>query len=331
MGSNPIEASEFFLGFIYNCLSYFLTAWITFTCSAVHVKSRSVVEYYVSKDFVLLLQVPGFLGCIRQAAKQQVSDETDAGDGSIKVCEDSESTSRFNTLATDNEVLQTPLVKYPLWYVGKVVVSHRQAPPTLIDDSVERFKNLRRALDSERDSKVQERKDFMERSISLSKNHIKQQPPTTEPKGIHKIASKTQSLESGVIHGESGGTRPAPESPRAATNARPRSASDGDKNKPCSSLKEGGRPNLMLKTHTRTASFGNEAENRNVLLQITGHTVTIIGMVSKVVLMEKRLRDISFCQQVCFYLTLLVYVIHCVPVLLLQSFVYPFGLDIYMY
>ena len=32
MGLNPVEASEFFLGFICNCLSYFITARITFSC-----------------------------------------------------------------------------------------------------------------------------------------------------------------------------------------------------------------------------------------------------------------------------------------------------------
>ena len=32
MGSNPVEASEFFLGFVCNCFSYFITARITFTC-----------------------------------------------------------------------------------------------------------------------------------------------------------------------------------------------------------------------------------------------------------------------------------------------------------
>ena len=32
MGSNPVGASEFFLDFICNCLSYFITARFTFTC-----------------------------------------------------------------------------------------------------------------------------------------------------------------------------------------------------------------------------------------------------------------------------------------------------------
>ena len=33
MGSNPVGASEFFLGFLCNCLSYFTTTKITFTSS----------------------------------------------------------------------------------------------------------------------------------------------------------------------------------------------------------------------------------------------------------------------------------------------------------
>ena len=32
MGSNPVEASELFLGFLCNCLSGFTTAKIIFTC-----------------------------------------------------------------------------------------------------------------------------------------------------------------------------------------------------------------------------------------------------------------------------------------------------------
>ena len=31
MGSNPVRASEFFLGFICNCFSYYITVRITFT------------------------------------------------------------------------------------------------------------------------------------------------------------------------------------------------------------------------------------------------------------------------------------------------------------
>ena len=34
VGSNPVGASEFFLGSICNCLTYFITARITFNCSS---------------------------------------------------------------------------------------------------------------------------------------------------------------------------------------------------------------------------------------------------------------------------------------------------------
>ena len=36
MSSNPIEASDFFLGFICNCLSYFTTAKISFILLFIH-------------------------------------------------------------------------------------------------------------------------------------------------------------------------------------------------------------------------------------------------------------------------------------------------------
>ena len=37
IGSNPVGASEFFLGFVCNCLSYFTTAKISFTSKVVDV------------------------------------------------------------------------------------------------------------------------------------------------------------------------------------------------------------------------------------------------------------------------------------------------------
>ena len=38
MGSNPVGASEYFLGFLCNCLSYFATVKITFTSILGHVE-----------------------------------------------------------------------------------------------------------------------------------------------------------------------------------------------------------------------------------------------------------------------------------------------------
>ena len=58
MGSNPVGASEFFLGFISNCLSYFTTAKLSFTSIlypqfthmifTIYTSRRSIVSYQVS-------------------------------------------------------------------------------------------------------------------------------------------------------------------------------------------------------------------------------------------------------------------------------------------
>ena len=58
MGSNPIEASEYFLGFLFNCFSCFITVRITFTSILypqydmfhvhVHISPREVVCLLVS-------------------------------------------------------------------------------------------------------------------------------------------------------------------------------------------------------------------------------------------------------------------------------------------
>ena len=129
-----------------------------------------------------------------------------------------------------------------------------------------------------------------------------QSSPVVAPKKPHATAFKTQSLESGMFSGM-GRMKVSLEPPRelVAAGSRPRSASDGDQKKMHYSSKDDNHHNLVIsRSHSRAASFGNEAENRNVAFHITDHSVTIVGLVSKVVLMEKRLKDISFCQQVSF-------------------------------
>ena len=48
MGSNPVGASDFFLGFICNCLSYSITARITFTCILYPQCTRMIFIIYTS-------------------------------------------------------------------------------------------------------------------------------------------------------------------------------------------------------------------------------------------------------------------------------------------
>ena len=217
------------------------------------------------------------MGCIKQAAKQQTGD------------------AKYEDVPSNHEVPQSPAVKHTLWYVGRVVVSHRQAPPTLIDDFVRRFRNLRKSNSMDKELKCKEKPETAGKKSAQSS-------PVVAPKKPHATAFKTQSLESGMFSGM-GRMKVSLEPPRelVAAGSRPRSASDGDQKKMHYSSKDDNHHNLVIsRSHSRAASFGNEAENRNVAFHITDHSVTIVGLVSKVVLMEKRLKDISFCQQVSF-------------------------------
>ena len=52
-GTYPIGASELFVGFICNCLSYFMTARITFTCNSDFVDEArhfGIVPWWLLKD-----------------------------------------------------------------------------------------------------------------------------------------------------------------------------------------------------------------------------------------------------------------------------------------
>ena len=49
MGTNPVGASDFFLGFLRNCLIYFTTAKITFTCN-IHVLALDTCRMWRSSS-----------------------------------------------------------------------------------------------------------------------------------------------------------------------------------------------------------------------------------------------------------------------------------------
>ena len=184
-------------------------------------------------------------------------------------------------------------------------MSHRQAPPTLIDDSVERFSRLNKRLDLQMQLKAQKGEKAAEKHRTELTIQIAPSP-LPEKKVLHKSVAKASSLDNGLT----GLTVCEEARDRSISNdnlppgnleylSRPRSASDGDKtNKWLSSLKEEGNVASTPKTHRRTGSFGDEA-HRNVIFRITTQSVSLISETTKAVLMERKLREISFCQQVC--------------------------------
>ena len=228
----------------------------------------------------------GFLHSIRDAAKQVAEQiENSVGDLTRDVCSD--------TSLTSDEKQDTEGKTFPLWYVGRVGVSHRQAPPTLIDDCVELFKNIRGRSDLEKELKDQQ----LERNTGPSH-------------GKHLAAKKANSLDDDKMCRETTSCKEGSldsyknESSLKVEREvgwRPRSASDGDRRTNVYSPSTTSNPtqsHLHVKSHARNASFSNVGENRNILFQISSQSVMCQSMATKAVLMEKKLREVSFCQQV---------------------------------
>jgi hypothetical protein len=281
-------------GIIYYQIYICKVLWINRYISFVEGNYWNNLTYIFIYSFIF--QVPGFIHQIKQTVKGGC-DQPD-GKGKRKIS----SFESTNTSPNNVDGIQNVVVNYPLTYIGRVTVSHRQAPPTLIDDSVQRFKNLNRRieLETELHSTNHHQTVTKQRSLNIPK---RQSPPELVKSTLHQRAKKAASLEGDVIIGECDPqtlSKLDNSSSTANGEVRPRSASDGDK-KVFNSATTKGRADsdhISRPTHARSSSFAANSENRNVILQISPQNVTVVSSTSSVCLMEKLLREISFCQQV---------------------------------
>lgn len=252
----------------------------------------------VYKCFLFLfIQVNGFLQGIRDAAKQVAeknSPTAKEGSSEESVLPKNNSSPNLQAEASCDNLT----VIFPLWYVGRVVVSHRQAPPTLVDDLVERFNKRLGMSDLEKRLKAKQEEQKETATTAHVENHANQ----------HRLAKKAKSLDGeqtlqvGVSSGEEKtdeAVQSRPQVVRLNSNpdGRPRSSSDGDKTRDLCSGKA--NKQLHIKTHSRNASFSTVGENRNILFKISLQSVSCLSVSTKAQLMERRLREVSFCQQVC--------------------------------
>lgn len=251
----------------------------------------------------------GFLYSIRDAAKQ-VAEQTENAPVSNKENISEEPGNNSNSSSPNNhtgETGNTQAVVFPLWYVGRVIVSHRQAPPTLIDDLVERFNKRKGMNELEKqliEQKVEQREDrsntvSVNVKVENNTNHTNQHHVAKKAKSCdgEKILSGTNNCEENPVEVDRRGAHLKVDS----FSGRPRSASDGDKTNNLYSSKSSNNSNMSqhhTKTHSRNSSFGGVGENRNILFKISIHSIACLSVATKVQLMERRLREVSFCQQV---------------------------------
>ena len=268
-----------------------------------------------SSLLLLLLQVNGFLQCIRDAAKQ-VADQAQNMSSTRKDSRAEEPTLPKNhsspNLSAETACDNLAVTVFPLWYVGRVIVSHRQAPPTLIDELVERFQKRSEMSDLEQQLKAKHEEQKVTPLVVNDENHANE----------HQLAKKTKSLDSAqILQGEGNSTEERTEEEeqgrttllKSNSGGRPRSASDGDKKQDIYSSKINNPALRNVRTHSRNSSFSNVGENRNILFKISVQSVACLSVSSKAQLMERRLREVSFCQQVCFciFIYLFIYLFIC--------------------
>ena len=253
----------------------------------------------------------GFLQCIRDAAKQ-VADQAQNMSSTRKDSAAEEPGTLPKNHSSPNLSAETAcdnvaVTVFPLWYVGRVIVSHRQAPPTLIDELVERFQNRLGMSDLEQQLKAKHEEQKVTPLVVNDENHANE----------HQLAKKTKSLDSAqILQGERNSTeerteedeRRRPTLLRSNSGGRPRSASDGDKKQDIYSSKMNNPALRNVRTHSRNYSFGNVGENRNILFKISVQSVACLSVSSKAQLMERRLREVSFCQQVCPFLFIYLFI-----------------------
>ena len=240
---------------------------------------------------------------IRDAAKQ-VTEQTENSTVTNKENVPEQPTNNSNKSSPNNpgESGDPQAVIFPLWYVGRVIVSHRQAPPTLIDDLVERFSKRKGMNELEKELKGQ--KGEQKESHSITVSHVENRT------NQHQVIKKAKSFDGeNIIGGPKNCEENPPEAGKHGTllkvdslGGRPRSASDGDKsNNIYSSSKDNNSVRSQHhahKTHSRHSSFGGVSEDRNILFKISIFSITCLSNGSKMQLMERRLREVSFCQQV---------------------------------
>ncbi|RMX40307.1 hypothetical protein pdam_00008698 [Pocillopora damicornis] len=254
-------------------------------------------------EAVEISSITGFFHSIRDAARQVAEQPesnvtTDKENSSNEPANPNSNGSPTNS--TENTEAQA--VIFPLWYVGRVMVSHRQAPPNLVDDLVDRFDKTKGMTELEKQLSVQksEEREGFSNTVSVNasvENHSKEHPALSKAKSLdqERILGGKSSCEDKAPEG----SKHPPLIKMNSLNGRPRSASDGDKTKNSYPTRSQDSPQNQhhAKTHSRKTSFSGVGENRNILFKISIHSIACLSAASRVLLMERRLREVSFCQQ----------------------------------
>lgn len=181
---------------------------------------------------------------------------------------------KTDTASREHPAKEQHHVQYNVTYVGKLAVSHRKAPPTLIDTSVERFRhhNQQVLLTSKLNSL---RTEQNESETPPEERHPTRSPVKTMSMDIEDKTPEQESTEDVVR-------------PRSVSDGTPSSAMDPTA---CQASNAFTRP---TKSNRKLSVF---SENRSLIMNISVHSISFSSSVSGRILMERKVQEISFCQQ----------------------------------
>ena len=181
---------------------------------------------------------------------------------------------------------------FEVMYCGRISVSHKRAPPTFIDESIEKFKEHEAAIQRRKrhfssDDRVRSASDGATRKAS-SLDVVKED----EAKALSNV--DLSSLQN-VQNNNSNDAQMSHSSTSSLSNAPTTQSQENIDNKTT------GRhfgTLLRMDSYTKLVTAKEKSQNRTMVFQIGRSMLTVISLDQKSFSLTKKFSEISFCSQV---------------------------------
>ncbi|XP_077983763.1 TBC1 domain family member 1-like isoform X2 [Glandiceps talaboti] len=161
---------------------------------------------------------------------------------------------------------------FEVLYCGKIVVSHKKAPPTLIDDTIQKFKDYEERKQRKRSVQNDEEKDVEEKDLSKEKVDGR---TNTDNMDLEDEEKETQSQE-----------------------AKNQSVKNKEKENKDSKSNQKKSKSAESQNEAKRSMHSTESDqNRTILLHIGRNDISLISLNNKNFMLTKRFKEISFCSQ----------------------------------
>lgn len=218
----------------------------------------------------------------------------------LQIDSGSHHTTRQVGLAALEELKDNNCTMFEVLYCGRVTVSHKSAPPTLIDDAIEKFKAHEQELQKKSLEASRKRhfscEDQLDRIDSDSK-----ECQTPHSQSLDQLdSSGSQSSTSGSVSSiptsdsEKDGDLLPVERERSGSGASVNSRSSVNSDGPRSVRPTVKRQDTFLRLVTSKVT----SHNRTMVFQIGRSALTLISTDKKSFALTKKFTEISFCSQV---------------------------------